>query len=482
VEELPELQTEELQDNWLQRMYDELNTGNARLSINNRIRINPDYNSALFSLQGRDKELKLNLNLSTMEERPLYANFQLHKSSTKSLIREFSLGSITPAWGMGTVFKKSSPKGNLFRLGNAGSPERVNPMGAGMVLGNAKLSAFAVAAQEQRSVVLKEGEISTLYVSKREDLSKTRERLACAGMEAKLSGLRLGVLGYVQSYDYPFSNPDYARHMEAVSFDIRVDAKAMQGACEATIIEGKPALKAVLGITDASFKQELGYTTYQNVQFPAYAARSGILSNQGKRCELSWDMDIPLSKTIKLSLRNALSRNHDSLKSPVWLARNILFISCAPKDTKLSIQISRYDRELIAYADSSYQSSLPVHYRSNIKISHQLNKLIGVCFSYRYHYEDQLKKKRNSFYWENKLVGTHKKTTLQAGLRCWQSLHSIAIPDADLGDANGINLATSEDNRVFAKLSYRFRSFHLSTELQQSWLDGCRSIYINVGT
>lgn len=481
VEELPELQPEELQDNWLQRVYEELNTGNARLSLNNRIRIYPDYTAALFSVQGQDRELKLNLNVSIKDERPIYANFLLHRSTQKSIIREFSLGSINPAWGLGTVYKKSSPKGSLFRLGNAGNPDRITPMGVGMVLGSARLSAFVTAAREQRSVSLQEGSITTLYSGKREGLNETSESLASAGMEAKLSGLRVGIMGYAQSYDYPFADPAYARHLEAISFAARLDAKTLQAACEATVIEGKPALKALLGISEGRFTQELGYVSFQNIQFPAYAARSGILSNLGKRSELTWDMDIPLSKTMKLSLRNALSRNNDNLKSPAWLSRNILYLSCEPKDTKLSIQLSRYDRELITYAESSYNATLPVHYRSNIRINHRLNKLLEVCFSYRYHYEDQLKKKRNSFYWENKLVVSHKKATLQAGLRSWQSLHSIAIPDADMGNANGISLATSEDNQVFAKLGYRLNSFHFSAELRQSWLDGYRSIYLNVG-
>lgn len=479
VEELPELNPEVLKDNWLQKLYDELNSLDARLSFNNRIRIMPDTYYALTSVQGQDKEMKLNLNLCTRNDKPSYANFQLRRNNPKTTLREFSLGSLTPSWALGTVLKKDSGKGNLFRLGNAGNPENVTPLGVGAVWGWRNYSAFVMSARQQRSARLNDGLITTLYTGKREDLNKVMESLSCAGVETKLSALRLGLMAYVQSYDYPFSNADYARHLEAISLAARWETKALQFTGEAAVIEEQTAVKAVFGISQGAFRQSIGYSGFQNSNFPAYAARPGILSNQGKRSELTWDMDVPFSSALELSLRNAISRNNNSVKSPVWLSRNILYLSYKPGATQVSVQFSRYDRELVAFADSSYTATLPVHYRCNARIRHRLNKQLELCFSFRYHYEDQ--KQRNSFYWENYMVWTGKKLNASAGLRSWQSLHRLAIPDASMGDADGVYISSSEDNQVFGRFGYRLKKFHLDMELRQSWLDGYRSIYLNLG-
>jgi hypothetical protein len=481
VEELPELHAEELHDNWLQNLFDELDSSKAILSVNSRTRIYPDYSNALYSLQLKEKELHLNLNLSTKDKRTLRTNFQLQRSSSQSALTQFSFGYMTPAWGLGTILKKNSDKDKLFRLGNTGSPDYITPKGMGAIFTGGKTSAFIMVTRQPRPVKFTNGLISTLYATHRDDFSQATETIATTGVETGRSKLRLGALAYFQAYNYPFANEDYARHLTAFSVAAKLDTKPVNADCELALIQGKPAVKAVVGISQASCTHRIGISQFQNLQFPAYAARSGVLSSKGLRSEWNWDIDFPASKNVNLAVCNAFSRKNNSIQSPAWVSRNILYLSYHPNATKIALQLSRYNRELIAYADSTYLATQPTHYRCNIQIKHELNKHIGICFNYRYVYQDQISKERNSFYWENYATLTHQKLKAQIGLKNWQSMYSQAIPDNNMGSQEGIYLLSNQDNQVFAKLSFRYRSFHVTTELNQSWLDGKRSIYLNLG-
>ncbi|MDD2227919.1 MAG: hypothetical protein PHY48_00740 [Candidatus Cloacimonetes bacterium] len=481
VEELPELHAEELHDNWLQNLFDELNASKAILSVNSRTRIYPDYSTALYALQCKDKEFSLNVNLSTRDNSTLRANFQVQRSTTESILTQFSFGYMTPAWALGTVLKKNSEKNKLFRLGNAGSPDYITPKGMGAMFKVRETSAFIMFTQQSRPVKFNNGSINTLYATHHDGFSQATETIATAGVETEISKLRVGALGYFQGYDYPFSNEDYVRHLTAFSIAAKLDTKLIDAACEAAFIEGKPAVKAVVSISQDSCKHRLGFSQFQNIQFPAYAARSGVLSSKGLRSEFNWDLDFPASKNVSVAIHNAISRKNNSIQSPAWLSRNILYLSYHPNATSVGLQLSRYNRELIAYEDSTYLATLPTHYRCSVKIKHELNNNIGICFNYRYVYQDQISKERNSFYWENYLTLKHQKLKAQIGHKNWQSMYNLAIPDANLGSQEGIYMVSSEDNQVFAKLSYRFRSFHVATELNQSWLDGKRSIFLNLG-
>ncbi len=481
VEELPELNPEEIQDNWVRKVYEELQSSQVGFRFNSRFRLQEDDNYAWYALQGQSKDLRLNLNVSSRNHRQDYFNFQLRHGKDTSRLQDVCIGSFNPSWGMGAVLKRNRDRTAIFGLGNAGNPDYVNPLGGGLILGSEKFKAVLFTAQQRRPAKLNYKSIVTLYRLKDTQQRYSTERLAAIGLEAKLKSFGAGVLAYTQSYEHGFSDPNLKRELNAFSMAAKYDYKNFRAAGEYALVAGDPAFKTEISFIVSPLRQKISYNVFNYIQLPAYAARSGVLSNLGNRREIAWDMDFPLADNLDCSLRNCISGRIEGLGKPAWLSRNILYLSHHAHGTQSSLQLSRYDKELIAYADSSYQSTLPVHYRCKLKLNHSLNEAFSIGFNFRYHYEDKLKTKNNSFHWENSVAWKHKKLETEAGIRSWQSLHSIAIPDDVMGDEEGVYLANSDDNQVFLKLSMRWITFHVNAELRQSWLDGYRSIFLNIG-
>ena len=481
VEELPELNPEEIQDNWVRKVYEELQSSEVGFSFNNRFRLQKDDNYAWYAMLGQSKDLRLNLNLSNRSHHASHFNFQLRHGRDNAELRELCIGSFNPSWGLGAILKKNRDRTAIFGFGNAGNPDNVCPLGAGLSLGAGRMNAILFAAQQQRPANLINGKISTLYRAKNPNRADTREQLAGLGVEAKLAAFGAGVMAYTQAYEHGFSDARYKRDLSAISMAAKYDFKNFRAAAEYAFVEGEPAVKAEVSFLVSPLRQKLSYTMIAYDQLPAYSARSGVLSNLGNRQEIGWDIDFPLAENVDCSLRNCISGRIEGVGNPDWLSRNILYLSYRAKDTGTSVQLSRYDKELIAYADSSYQSTLPVHYRCSIKVNHALSEAVKLKFNFRYHYEDKLSSDNNSFHWENSIAWQHKKLGAEAGIRSWQSMHSIAIPDDVMGDEDGVYLASSDDNQVFLKLGVRVIKFHLNAELRQSWLDGYRSCYLNLG-
>jgi len=74
----------------------------------------------------------------------------------------------------------------------------------------------------------------------------------------------------------------------------------------------------------------------------------------------------------------------------------------------------------------------------------------------------------------------HKKLDITCGIKTWQTLNTLLLPEPETENPAGFTLATSEDNRTFAELTLEGKLFTLKTEFQQSWLNGNRTLYLSL--
>ena len=93
----------------------------------------------------------------------------------------------------------------------------------------------------------------------------------------------------------------------------------------------------------------------------------------------------------------------------------------------------------------------------------------------------EIERRNNSFYWENAFHYHRTKWQISAGIKTWQTLTSLILPETDTENPEGCICATSEDDRVFAKVTFKGKVINLKTEWQQSWLNGNRTFYLSVG-
>lgn len=480
VEELPEISSDELQTNWLESFYRELSSSKYGIKTNSRFRYDGHNMQQLHSLRGGKDGYSVTINGSNNGNNEAYANFRIN-SISKGFVQELAIGSLNPSWGLGAVLKQSSGKQAIFQSGNPSHPEYSSPQGVAMRLKHGNAQAFGMASHTMRPANIKDGYISTLYKKHNPERSYVWEKLFAGGMHLSYKQLNMGAMAYYQSYELPFVDSTMQQDLHAYSATVNYRAGIMYMECEAALIGKEPTLKGILNMKHLGFGQQLAVYLIKNKQLPAYSAKPGVISFRGQHSEINWNTDYSITKHLDSQLRIALSRNDGDVKPPTWQARSIVALRYKHEPTAVGLQLSRINKELVALADSSYVNSMPMHYRVKLNISHKLKPSLELSTEFRYHYEEKMKDERNSFFWENRIRKTAKHAFAEAGLRNWQSLYSVSIPDAEMGDAEGVSLLKGEDSQVFVKLGSRLKSFHFASELRYSLHSHNLQIYVNVG-
>lgn len=481
TEELPEIQSEILQDNWLQKLYDELDFDGHQLSLNSRFHFSEHSTNALLAMQLIERDIQLNTNLYSTKAGPLRANFLVSRRNPKTTLKELHIGFYRPTWGLGTVLKQNYHTGQLFGVLHPSHPLYTSPQGIALRVSENDFNLFLMASLNRRYASVTNDKIDYLYTSQREDLGRVYEKLLGGGLEYRKPSFALGAMAYYQGYDKEFSNPAYKRDLEALSLSGELNSNTSFLAAEASLINGDGALAGLLGYKIGKVEQSFGFSYRENIQLPAYSAKPFLLSPSGKRTELYWNVEFPPAENFILGLRHAALRHNNSLEHASWLTRSIATLSYHPQGTTALLQLSRLDREIVELTDSAYSFTRPVHYRGKLQFNQHISKPLELKVLFRYYYEDRESNSNNSFFWENALIYKRKALQLEAGLQSWQSLRSILSAEDELSDPLGYTIATSEDNQVFAGAKYRWRSLHLGAELHQSWLSNKRSIYVSVG-
>jgi len=481
VEEIPEINPEALQESWLQQLYKDLEAGNNFIKMQSRLRFNEDDYNAFLALQAVNKDFKLNANIYGEQAGHLQGNFTLSRFAPKSVISQFHLGSLRPAWGTGLIFKRNSAKSGLLTISPAPHPRYYSPLGAAGVYTQGALSAYMLASYQQRSAAISNSKIDRIYPSSKDNLTKVDEAIAAGGLGYDTPDFALGTMFYYQNYDTAFSSGYYSRVLEALSVSAQVKGDILQLAAEAGIIEGKSALQATADLQFPNLAQSFGFSYREGIQLPAYSAKPFLLSSLGQRHELSWDLDFSPGKDTQLGFRNAIIRMNQSVQSSDWLSRNTVFAGLHAKPTDIYVQLTRLDRQIVATVDTSFIHTKPVHYRLKLLLDNNLNKYLQFALQFRYHYENRHNWDNNTIYWENAFIYSYKGFSATAGLKTWQGLHGIILPDEEGEAPSGTDILTSEDGRFFLAASMRWKTLRLKAELQKAWTENYQSLLVTLG-
>jgi len=480
-EELPELESDALQDAWLRQFYAELAEGGYKLKLNSRSRISEDDWNFLWGIKLSDNQLTLNANLNTETPNRFTGNFTLSRRTPKSTLKELQIGSYRVQWGSGLIFSRALDPVELGRFLPAPHPQSYSPLGAAARIGYSRFSAFALASWQNRSVSLTDGRISYLYKSKAVKLSQAAEAIVSGGAEYQSGGLALGTLLYCQNFDREFANPNYAQTLTAASFAAGYKGRAFAVQTEAASLNGKAALKAQAELNLPGIRQSLGFSSRQGIQLPVYAARPTLLSAVGKGYEVDWDLALAMRGGYKLGLRQAVFNNAQTLQSPHWLSRNTLYLQTDPKGIDILLQFTRLDREIISSQDSSYADTRPVHYRVLFKMQHQVVPNVSFHMQFRYHREDRSSVKNDGIYWENAFVFKPGKLRVETGLKSWQSSRSLVFEDTCSENPSGSSLATGDEFAWFITPGFAWKALRIKAELQQSLHSGNTTFYLGLG-
>lgn len=481
AEDLPELNQEKLQENWLDTFYRQLAEGSFALQGNSRVRINETGRNALLGLRLQEENYRLLGNVYGIGADEFYGNFTLTASAPKTYLRELHFGSIRPAWGEGIVFRRSNDNKGIGALSPAPHPHSYSPLGAALLTGKHNFSFFALASLQNRRVSLSEDRISHLYQSRGEKIASSAERIVSGGMAYEPGILKLGTLFYLQSYDRRFTDPEYAKHLDAISAFAGLKGETMHIEAEAALLNQNQALQAEAGLKLQELDQRWGFSWREGSQMPAYASRPAVLSAKGKGYELNWDLDYRADNATSLGFQQALFCRQHSLENPKWLSRSNFYLRYAPQGAIYLLQFTRFDKEVIAEQDSSYQNTRPVHYRALLKLQHGISKNLSFNMQFRYQREDKLSTRNDGVYWENAFLFKPRSFGLEAGLKSWQSRRSLILEDPDSEDYAGSAIATGDEFLCFIAPSLSLKSFHLKAELQYSLKNAKTQVLVTAG-
>lgn len=481
-DEIPELQPEQLQDNWLEQFYAEMQESQARLHANSRFRMDEDILNAFLSGLYSDEELEASSSIYLDEGAGPLAAFQLAHQGQGALREQVAIGQMRCSWALGNILWKSSGADLGFSIRRAAHPSYASLQGIAGSLGWGSLSAFILASGQKRSAILNNNRISQLYKSRKQTISGVGEEILAGGIEIEKQQARGGILGYYQSYHRAWADPRLQQSLLACSlYGAYYDDKyRLEG--ELSLAGKHPVLKVEALSKLQNLEQKLGFAYHQGIQLPAYAARASLLSNQGERSELSYNLQYAPGHDVAISISHALSRQNSALERQSWVQRSILALSYTPHDTSIIVQLTRLDKELLLATDSTYINSLPVHYRAQLKLAQQLSPALAWEMQFRYYYEEKLTTDNNSFYWHNSLAWKSDELKLNLGIKTWQSMRTLILPDEDQSLPEGYTVASSDDNRIFITATYKLAKIRASAEIAQSWLNGRRSLFFSLGT
>ncbi|MEN6445233.1 MAG: hypothetical protein ABFC98_04215 [Candidatus Cloacimonas sp.] len=479
-EEILELATETQEDNWLTQIYSELESGKYPFGLQNRTKFSAPSDNFLTDFQLRQNDLHCNLNLFKEEGSEEQINFQLAFIPTSKNRAEIYFGSLRPAFGLGTVFRKSKAK-TLFTIEKPAHPSSFSPFGTALTFRMNNLSTFVLASGQKRNASLKEDKINALSKTIHSEMPSVQEDIYAGGCEYRLEKSMLGFLAYAQNYNRDFADSLWNAKLPVYTFSAQTELENLILSAEGAFLNNDIACQISSKISYQNVSQELIYAYRQGKQLPVYSAKPYLLSSQGENQEIDWNGDFQPFPNTNISWSYALIRKNHSLKSPNWNSRSIIYLSYKLADTAINLQFTSLDREIVSAIDSSYITTLPVHYRLRGYILQELNQHLSCSILCRYNYEDKLNLHKNSFYWENAFRYSRNRFLLSTGVKSWQTVNTLVLPEMDDTNPSGTVFATSDDNLLFVTLQHKGKIVAWKTELRQSWLNGNRSLYFSVG-
>lgn len=372
------------------------------------------------------------------------------------------IGNFRAELGEGLVFARARAEPRLL---NPPHPQSFALQGLAVNLGYRNWSLLAIASGLERDVKITEERISAMPLSKREYLSQSKEEIGSAALWYAGDSYHLGALIYQQRYDRGFVKAEQDSFLQVGSFFGRAALGTHKFGLESALQKGRASLKAEWEMQSGSFWQRWRYGYIDKYQRPAYAARALRLSSLDEREEISAEASVKLIPNLKLDAGAVLCRRLGPLTDPDWLSQSSVRLRYQDKDSFLMGSLKLIDRQILSAIDSSYVSSIPLHYRFQIGASQEIKEFWEIAFSARYHYQEKAAAFSSGSWWQHSFGYHNERWKLLLGYTIWNSANfKMIVPnDSDLGyESLGRNAI-----RIECKAAYKLAFGKIETTLHQ---------------
>lgn len=449
--DLPELLYEEGADNVSAEIYQSLET----FKIAGKMSVYRRDDSYLLSHLSLERE-GIVIRGGMKSGKRLYGNLQA------KFYDRIILGNFRPELGEGLVFGRAK---DAPRLLNPPHPQSFTPQGVAVNLAYKNLSLMAIASVLERDVKLTEGKIGTMPKSKSEYLNSSKEEIGSLALWYAGDKYHLGALLYQQRYDRDFAKAGLDSLLQMSSFFGQVALGTHKLSLETAIQKSRASLKTEWEMQSDIFWQRWRYSYIDKYQRPAYAARSLRLSSLDEREEISAEALVKLVPNLKLDAGAVLCRRLGSLTDPDWLSQSSIRLSYRDKDSFVQGSLKLIDRQILSAIDSSYVSSIPLHYRFQIQAAQEIKEVWELAFSARYHYQEKKAAFSSGSWWHHSFGYQHERWKLLLAYTIWNSANfKMIVPsESDLGyESLGRNAI-----RIECKAAYKLAHGKIEASLHQ---------------
>jgi len=418
---ITELNLDQLADDNAQTTYRRFDPFEAALSSSWHLG-EDGYLLSYLQVKSRDFALRGSLKQTELKQ----ANLQFKYHST------LTLGYFRPALGQGLVLAKSN---NTPYLGNPPAAQSYAPLGLAGRLSYKQWKGLALVSAQARAVILDEGKISSLPKTKKDYLANTIEDIRALSLWYEAANWHLGGLVYRQEYDRGFvdSGADSLIWVETLF------AKANFGLHEFGLETARQkediALKAAWTMRSGAYWHRWRYSYIGQYQLPAYAAKTMQISNLDEREEISTEFGYAPLPSLEIKAAAILNRRLGDLSDPAWLSQSSIRLTYHDSDSQISGTLKVIDREILSAIDSTYTSSIPLHYRIQIRGYQQVFPHWRLQLNARYHYQEKNAALASGFWWQQDLCYISPKWELSLGYAIGNSANfrMIIEDDSSLG-------------------------------------------------
>jgi len=449
---LPELLYEEGADQASAEIYQNLQTSKiaAKMSVYQR-----DDSYLLSHLHLEQGEIVIKGGIKSGER--LYGNLQA------KFYDQIIIGNFRPELGEGLVFARANAAPRLL---SPAHPQSFSPQGLALNLGYKNCYLMAIVSGLQRDVKLTEGKISTLPRTKGEYLSSSKEEIGSVALWYAGDRCQLGALLYQQHYERGFAKAGQDSLLQVGSFFGRASLGDHKLSLESAIQKGGASLKTGWELQSGIFWQRWRYGYIGKYQRPAYAAQPLRLSSLDERSEISAEASVKLIPNLKLDAGAVLCRSLGSITGPDWLSQSSVRLRYRDQNSFAQGSLKLIDRQILSAIDSSYVSSIPLHYRFQIAGSQEIREFWEIAFSARYHYQEKNAAFSSGSWWHHSFAYQNEGLKFLLAYTIWNSANfKMIVPNE--GDLGYESLGRSAI-RIECKAAYKLPFGKIEASLRQN--------------
>lgn len=372
------------------------------------------------------------------------------------------IGNFRAELGEGLVLGRA-PAGP--RLRHPPHPQSYAPQGIALNMSYRNWSVLAIASGLQRDVKLVDGKISSMPKTRGDFLSRSKEEIGGVALWYGRGKSHLGALLYLQSYDLGFVKAGQDSLLQIGSIFGQAALGKHKLSLESAIQTKGVALKTEWEMRNDIFWQRWRYGYIGKYQRPAYSAQPLRLSHLNEREEISAEISVKPIPKVKLEAGSVFSRRLGSLSDPDWLSHSSIRLSYRDRDSFLQGSLKLIDRQILSAIDSSYVSSIPLHYRFQIRGSQEIKEGWELAFSARYHYQEKKAAFSSGSWWHHSLGYRDERWKLQLAYSIWNSANfKMIVPDES---EMGYESLGHNNIRIEVKAAYKLAFGEIEMNLQQ---------------